>query len=272
MKCEEFREKLPDVLTGDLAPRVKAEFDAHLAGCAACGEELHKVSEIWAKLGVLPVEQPSPAVRDRFYAMLESYQDGLRADDAAAANAPRQSRPAVSFGGFWMRRPAFQLASTLVLLAFGLGAGFLLSRANGTTDRLSREVESVRRALSASLLTGPSPSDRIQGVNTSARLKQPDPTTLGLLLRTLDEDPSLNVRLAAVDALYLFSGQPGVREGIVASLSKQTSPILQVALIDLLVEIRETRAAAALKSLIGSDKSAPEVRKRAELGVKELGL
>jgi HEAT repeat protein len=171
-----------------------------------------------------------------------------------------------------MRRPAFQLASTLVLLAFGLGAGFLLSRANWTTTRLSSEVESMRQALSASLLTRPSPSDRIQGVNTSARLKQPDPTTLGLLLRTLDEDPSLNVRLAAVDALFLFSGQPGVREGIVASLSKQTSPILQVALIDLLVGIRETRAAAALKSLIGSDKSAPEVRKRAELGIKELGL
>jgi HEAT repeat protein len=130
----------------------------------------------------------------------------------------------------------------------------------------------MRQALSASLLTRPSPSDRIQGINTSARLKQPDPTTLGLLLRTLDEDPSLNVRLAAVDALFLFSGQPRVREGIVASLAKQTSPILQVALIDLLVEIRETRAATALKSLVGNDKSAPEVRKRAELGIKELGL
>jgi hypothetical protein len=270
MKCEEFREKLPDVLTGDLPPRAKAGFDAHLADCAACGEELHRVSEIWAKLGVLPIEQPSPAVRDQFYAMLESYRDGLRADDSAAA--PRRQRPRVSFAGFWMRRPAFQLVSTLVLLAFGLGAGFLLSRANGTTARLSREVESIRQALSASLLTRPSPSDRIQGVNTSARLKQPDPTTLGLLLRTLDEDPSLNVRLAAVDALYLFSGQPGVREGIVASLSKQSSPILQMALIDLLVEIRETRAVAALKSLVGNDKSAPEVRKRAELGIKELGL
>lgn len=269
MKCEEFREKLPDVLTGDLPPRAKAEFDTHLAACAACGEELHKVSEIWAKLGVLPVEQPSPVVRDRFYAMLESYQDGLRAEDTVAS--PRRRR-AVPFGGFWMRRPAFQLASTIILLAFGLGAGFLLSRANGKTSRLSGEVESMRQALSASLLTRPSPSDRIQGVNTSARLKQPDPTTLGMLLRTLDEDPSLNVRLAAVDALYLFSGQPGVREGIVASLSKQTSPILQVALIDLLVEIREMRAAAALKSLVGNDKSAPEVRKRAELGIKELGL
>ena len=269
MKCEEFREKLPDILTGDLPPRAKAEFEAHLAGCAACGEELHKVGEIWAKLGVLPVEQPSPAVRDRFYAMLESYQDGLRAEDAAVA--PRR-RPAVSFGGFWMRRPAFQLASTLVLLAFGLGAGFLLSRANGKTSQLSGEVESMRQALSASLLSQPGSSDRIQGISTSARLKKPDPSTLGLLIRTLDEDPSLNVRLAAVDALYLFSAQPGVREGIVASLSNQTSPILQMALIDLLVEIRETRAIAALKSLVGNDKSAPEVRKRAELGIKELGL
>jgi hypothetical protein len=269
MKCEEFRDKLPDVLTGDLPLRAKAAFDAHLAGCSACGEELHKVSEVWAKLGVIPAEQPSPAVRDRFYAMHESYQDGLRAEDTAAA---LHRRPAASFGGFWARLPAFQLAAALVLLAFGLGAGFFLSGANGTTARLSGEVESMRQALSASLLTQPSPSDRIQGVNTSARLKRPDATTLDLLLRTLDEDPRLNVRLAAVDALYLFSGQPGVREGVVASLAKQTSPILQVALIDLLVGIREIRAAAALRSLVGDEKFEPEVRKRAELGIKELGL
>ena len=38
MKCEEFRDKLPDVLTGDLPPRAKAAFEAHLAGCSACGE------------------------------------------------------------------------------------------------------------------------------------------------------------------------------------------------------------------------------------------
>jgi hypothetical protein len=270
MKCEEFRDKLPDVLTGELPPRAKAAFDAHLADCAACAGELHKVSEVWAKLGVIPAEQPSPAVRDRFYAMLESYQDGLRAEDASAA--PRRRAAASLFAGFRTWRPAFQLAAALVLVAFGLGAGFFLSRASGATSRLANEVEGMRQTLSAALLAQPSPADRIQGVNTSARLKRPDPTTLGLLLRTLDEDPSLNVRLAAVDALYLFSSQPGVREGVVASLAKQTSPILQVALIDLLVEIRETRAAAALKSLIASEGSAPEVRKRAELGIKELGL
>jgi hypothetical protein len=269
MKCEEFETKMPDLLTGDLPAGDKAACDAHAAGCAACRTQFQSVGEIWTKLGALPVEKPSPAVRERFYAMLESYQDGLRAEQPEPA--PRRT-PVFGIGSAWARRPALQLAAALLLVVFGLGAGYVLSRADGRTSRLAGEVESMRQTLAASLISRPSPADRIQGVNTSARLRQPDAATLEMLLRTLDTDPSLNVRLAAVDALYLFSSQPGVKEGIVASLAKQTSPTLQVALIDLLVEIREKRAGEALKALVGSASSAPEVRKRAEQGIKELGL
>jgi len=268
MKCEEFEARMPDLLTGDLPEGEKAACDAHAAACDACRGQFQTIGEIWTKLGALPIEKPSPAARDRFYAMLESYQEGLRAEPARSVR--RTAAP--WFGRFWARRPAFGLAAALLLVAAGLGAGYGLSGAGRKAARLEGEVEGMRQALAASLLSLPSPADRIQGVNTSALVKRPDAGTLDMLLRTLDSDPNVNVRLAAADALFLFAGQPGVKEGIVASLARQTSPILQVALIDLLVEIREKRAGDALKALVGSPGSAPEVKKRAEQGLKELGL
>ena len=63
-----------------------------------------------------------------------------------------------------------------------------------------------------------------------------------------------------------------MRESLVKSLSVQTYPLVQVALIDFLVEVREARAAAALKALVEGDELTPEVKKRAEQGLKQISL
>lgn len=77
MKCEQIREKFADYLAGELDDKSLAEVCAHLADCPACREELEGLSAIWTKLGVLPKEQPSGALRSRFYEMLEGYKEGL---------------------------------------------------------------------------------------------------------------------------------------------------------------------------------------------------
>ena len=78
--------------------------------------------------------------------------------------------------------------------------------------------------------------------------------------------------LAAVDALYLCRDRPEVRESLVRSVAVQTYPRVQVALIDFLVEIREARAADALKGLIEGGDLTPEVKTRAEQGLKQIGI
>lgn len=128
----------------------------------------------------------------------------------------------------------------------------------------------MRQQVALSLLGKPSASDRIQGVSYSADIKNPNDTTLAALFKAVDSDPSPNVRLAAVDALYLFRDRPGVRESLVKSLSVQTYPLVQVALIDFLVEVREARAVEALKTLIEAGQLTPEVKARAEQGLKQI--
>jgi hypothetical protein len=270
MNCERTQEKFADYLTGDLDEGGRGEVRDHILSCAACREDLENLTVVWAKLGVLPEEQPGGELRHRFYAMLEEYKDGLEAKGkpARATGLRAGWREWLTF-----RRPAFAASFSAFLLFVGLGTGWLLNgggAGGGRLTTLSREVQDMRQQVALSLLGKASATERIQGIGYSAAVENPNDTTLAALIDALDNDPNPNVRLAAVDALYLFRNKPGVRESLVKSLAIQTYPLVQVALIDFLVEIREARAAAALKLLIKKNELTPEVKKRAEQGLKQI--
>src|SRR5258708_33704358 len=72
MKCEQIEELLPDYLQGALAQDQVQLVESHMETCGQCREE----AALWKQLSSLPIEQPSPALRSRFTAMLESYQEG----------------------------------------------------------------------------------------------------------------------------------------------------------------------------------------------------
>ena len=102
MTCEKIQERFADYLTGDHDEAGRADVQAHILGCKACREDLEDLTVVWAKLGVLPEEQPGGAVRSRFYAMLEDAKAALEAERKAAAQAAR--RPRFS-DWFTFRRP-----------------------------------------------------------------------------------------------------------------------------------------------------------------------
>lgn len=268
MSCEHIQERFADYLTGDLDDAARREVQDHLAACAECRTEIEDLTAVWAKLGVLAIEQPSAALRPRFYAMLEDYKARLEGSGAAAVR--RRAWDAWK-EWFSFRRPSFAAAFSAFLLIVGAGAGWVAGGAgSGRVATLQREVQEMRQTAALSLLSQPSASDRLQGVSYSAAVKTPNVKTLAALVNTLNTDANPNVRLAAVEALYLFRNQPGVKDSLVQSLAVQDSPLVQVALIDLLVEIREQRAVEALKALVKNDKLDPDVKKLAEQGIKQL--
>ena len=262
MNCEKTQEKFADYLTGDIDEAGREDVQRHILACAACREDLENLTVVWAKLGVLPEEQPGGGLRHRFYTMLEAELIAARAEGRPGW------RELVT-----LQTPAFAAAFSAILLLFGLGAGWLLKggRAGGERyARLTSEVQDMRQQVALSLLSRASATERIQGIGYSAAVDNPNDTTLSALFDAVDSDPNPNVRLAAVDALYLFRDRPGVSERLVRSLSVQAYPLVQVALIDFLVEVREARAAEALKLLIERDELTPEVKKRAEQGLKQI--
>ncbi|MGB7295413.1 MAG: HEAT repeat domain-containing protein [Candidatus Aminicenantales bacterium] len=272
MNCEKMKDLLADYLAGELDEKTLAEAQSHLADCVACREEMEGLSALWTKLGVLPKEQPSAALRSRFYDMLGAYKAGL--EKGGTASRIYRSIP-IWLGRLMPRRPVYQFALAMALIVAGLGSGYLFnvrSRIAARTEvaGLRQEIDEMRRTVAVSLLKQASPSERLMGVSWSAQLDRPGDEIIAALLDTLDHDRNVNVRLAAVDALYLFYDHPEVKEGLVRSLARQTSPLVQLSLIDLLVDIRERKATEALERLIQDEKLNPKVKKRAELGLVQL--
>jgi hypothetical protein len=267
MTCEGFREQFSDYLSGEMEADEKKALTGHLAGCGACRIQFERMEAVWKKLGELPETDPSPALRSHFYAMLESEKQ------KAAKRRPFSARLGGLLALFWPRRPAFQLAFSLGCLLIGLFIGnrvHLTAYRNGEMAALRREITDMQQTISVSLMNQTSSTDRLLGIQYSAQIDQPRQPLLETLLNRLNTDPNVNVRLAAVDALYAFSDRPGIRTELIASLSQQTSPLVQISLIDLLVEIRERRSLEALRDLIHSQDADDTVKQHAQKRMKEL--
>jgi len=267
MNCERVKAEFPDYLVKSLSQEGSATIQAHLAVCRACREELATLESAWNRLGVLEDAHPSPRVRPLFYAMLEEHQLELRS----------QPKRRVTFGdwveGWWPARPMWQFALGLLLLAVGVGLGrasLEMPKQDGELARLRDEVGGLRELLTLSLLQQQSASERLRGVSWSSQLQQPEEPVLSALLQTLNSDPNVNVRLAALDALQKFSNIGRVRQGLLQALEKQKSPLVQITLIDWLVESKERQAVDVLNRISDEPQFQPKVRERARWGLRQL--
>ena len=270
MKCDEVREQLPDYWTGALDETATREIEAHLGSCSTCRAEAETLSAIWKKLGAIPEERPGRALRARFETTLEAYVQGLRQAERGSSTRAKLDQ---WLDGWWPRQPAFQFGFAVTFLAIGLLAGYSLtgnSRSDGEVARLHEEVRHTRQLVALSLLQQQSASERLKGVDWSYRIPRPDSQVLSALLQTVNYDQNVNVRLAALDALHQSAGNSTVRRGLVEALDRQTSPMVQIALIDVLVDVRDKEATGALKDLMQETGLNPEVHERAQWALEQL--
>ena len=270
MKCDDVREQLPEYWTGAMDEAGQAEMQTHFASCQACRAEAETLGTIWQKLGAIPEERPGRAMRARFEATLEAYVQGLRQAERGPSTREKLDK---WLGGWWPREPVFQFGVAMAFLAVGLLVGYSLTRSSqggGEVAQLREEVHHTRELVALSLLQQQSASERLKGVDWSNSLSQPDPQVLSALLHTVDYDQNVNVRLAALDALHPSASNEMVRRGLIESLNRQKSPLVQIALIDLLVDIRDKEAANPVKGLMQEAGLNPEVKERADWALKQL--
>jgi len=271
MNCEETRLRVADELFAGAPTESDPELNAHLASCAACQTETAAVRASWERLRILPDPEPSRAVAGRFYAALHAWEQ--------AEQGPRQpSRN--GWTRWWPSRPLLQMAVSAGCLAAGLFTGVVVSSSSrppaanpassGEIAELRKEMSGMRQLVTLSLLQQQSASERLRGVTWSYRAEPTDVQVLSALLQTVNTDPSVDVRLAAVESLKNLGESPVVRRGLERALTKQESPLVQISLVDAIVELRDSSAVPALKALRASEKLDPYVSKRIDQALQSL--
>ena len=182
MNCQESREQIAGLLQGDLPDKEAGCLREHLHSCPTCWQEWQELNETWARLGLLPDEQPSQNLRRDFYRRLEASRREL----AATERQPLRERlPGLlsrlrSLAGVLLpASPAMRLAAAVLVVAVGFGAGFFMGHGqengSGKIERLSREVDSLQQQMTLSLLSQPSASARLQGIALTSRVQEPEP-------------------------------------------------------------------------------------------------
>lgn len=191
---------------------------------------------------------------------------------ATKLSAPERGK-VISLTGWMMR-----IAASVVLLLVGFAGGSFYNQ--WQTDRTetpaiasaddASSAQEIKKVLAFEQLPKTSASERIQAVNQSYELAQVDQAITQLLINTLNFDDNVNVRLAACQALLRFEEEPGVREALIQSLNIQTDPNIQITLIDMLVSIKEKRAAEKIQQLARNQQVLDVVRLKAEEGLVRL--
>ncbi|HBY60509.1 MAG TPA: hypothetical protein DEH78_11855 [Solibacterales bacterium] len=260
MTCDQAKERFPELWAGTLDAKERAELEMHAAECPACEMESAHLGSLWSEMGRLPEAKPTGEMKARFLATLAAYEMGVSSERKKAGKAP-----------WWQFGPVLQFGMAVATLVLGVGLGWLLTSSRqppGEVAQLRSELAGMRHLMTLSLLQQQSSSaDRLRGVTYGVRAAPEDAEVLSALVYTLRHDPTVNVRLAAVDALRSFRENPLVRRSLPEALSDETSPLVQVALIDLVRDMRGSEFEEALRRVSADQKAMDVVRERARLAL-----
>lgn len=274
MTCQHAREHFPELLDPRTAATAHLDVRRHLAGCPACQREFDAISRTAHSLDALPVSPPSPRLRQNFYALLATEKAIATSSSRAPAKSSRRN-------GFnrWIFVPFAAVA--LALLSFVAGTRYASSPTPLSPDRaiaaeaddstayrkiaeLERKLDTMGQLVGYSILQQQQrpTHDRLRGVLRSAShaSENPDDTVINELISALAFDPSINVRLRAIEALFPHADQDVVRAGVLASLSREQNPLVQVSMIDFLTEAGDTEARPALERISLSETTDRSVR------------
>ncbi|WP_139921353.1 zf-HC2 domain-containing protein [Hymenobacter sp. DG01] len=275
VNCEGVQEELMDWLAGTLPPAQRQTVEAHLAECPGCQQELAAVQSLWSTMGQLPVPEPSEQLRPTFYAMLADFQ----------ATEQRRQRWSVAgvlerIRAWWQPAYGLRLAYSLALLLVGLVAGYgLKGRPDAAGMGAGQPVAASEPAAAGpeaqptqvlALLSNPSAVQRLRAVSYAEEVAPTNERVVAALLSTLNQDPNVNVRLASLEVLAGLSHDPVVRQGLVRSLPRQDSPLVQSALADVMVRLQERRSVRPLRKLLQQDNLNEQVKDKIEQSIETL--
>ncbi|MFN8346369.1 MAG: HEAT repeat domain-containing protein [Spirosomataceae bacterium] len=270
MNCEQSKERLTGWLNNQLPESERIALNEHLSECPGCRAEFKTDRQLWQLMGKVTVPPPSEQLREGFYTMLDRYQQ-----TEAKKSSYLWQHLLQTLQRFWTPQLALRVAYSVCLISVGLLGGYFLNRPKEAAyqekmDTLSKEVQEMREMMMLSLIENPSASERLRAVSYTKEINDANGKVLEALFTTLNNDPNVNVRLVTLEALAEMARDPHVREGLVQSLPKQESPLVQVALADVMVKLQEKRSIRAFRQMLRRDDLNDLVKSKIQQTIKDL--
>jgi predicted anti-sigma-YlaC factor YlaD len=165
MECKDVAYNIVDFIDEQLLPEKAAIIKKHISSCSECKIIYDETVVLMRDFENEKMQTPSPNLRANFFAMLEEEKQ---------LQEPKvvQLKPESSFN--W--KYAFQIAASFVLLCLGFFAGSFSTKQNTNKEIATLKTQTVelKENMMLALLDNNSPSKRIQAVNYSEELEQPD--------------------------------------------------------------------------------------------------
>lgn len=202
---------------------------------------------LWEAMEDLPQAKPSPHLRRRFY------------DNLHAASADNW---AVRIGRWLGMRSSGGWITVAACLALGFGVAQVVDQPLSDSPRLvalEENLAHLQRELILDRLEDASASTRLRGIVDASQVAAGDPLVTQALLDRAARDKSISVRSAAIDALgaRMESGQVGSE--VMQLMESADSPIVQLALVDLVLRHGDAGQVSALLELADKGSLHPDL-------------
>ena len=213
----------------------------------------------------MEVPEPSAEMGQKFQAMLEEAKKARFVEGRAKIR-----RRSLFFGPRPSLLPRLAAALSLIIVGWFLGYQVTPRPERARIDSLVSEVREMKKTVMLAMLENSSAAERMKAVQYAQDVTEPDESVLNALARTVNEDPNVGVRLMAVTALAHYAAYPRARGALIQSIVWQRSPLVQLALAEVMLALNERRAVEPIRRIIASPMVDDSVKSKLEATVREL--
>lgn len=257
------QEKIQNLIVKFNTQQLNAEEQMELEQLIESGvldlQALDTINVLNDKLNKINFPEPSKELDDRFYQML------------ALEKGNRKSFAWQNIFSWSALGPKLAFASITLLVGLALGHFIRPAQVNDTQIvALSEQVTDLKEMMMLSLLEKESATERLRAVSLTQDMSGVSSKVTSALIQTLNQDDNVNVRLAALEALKPYTKDGAVREGLIRAIAMQNSPLVQMALAELMAEIQEKSSVKELQKIIQSERTPAEIKNRIKESIKIL--
>lgn len=261
---EQYMSLITEYMDGTLTPEREREFQEYIQQGHIDVKEVEALMVMQKNLIGIKVPEPSAALRESFYQKLA---------EAGKTIEKNEKAPWAERINAWLFGQVYgKLAFGVLILVIGLWIGKSIGADpyQNQLTALNSQITEMREMMMMSMLEKESVTDRLKGVQMSSELSSSNQKVIDALFVTLNKDRSTNVRMAALNTLAQYANEPQIREGLVNSIRQQQSPLMQVALAELMVELQEQKAIDQFKPILENEFTPEEVKTTLQASIEKI--